>query len=45
MFLSFHSADHVDGWIENAVEVFVRNYQRFAKGEPLENVVDKQAGY
>jgi phosphoglycerate dehydrogenase-like enzyme len=45
VFMSFHSADHVGGWIENAVDVFVGNYQRFAKGQPLENVVDKEAGY
>jgi phosphoglycerate dehydrogenase-like enzyme len=45
VFMSFHSADHVDGWIENAVEVFVRNYSHFVAGEPLENVVDKEAGY
>lgn len=43
--MSFHSADHVDNWIENAVEVFVRNYGKFERGEPLENIVDKQAGY
>jgi phosphoglycerate dehydrogenase-like enzyme len=43
--MSFHSADHVDGWLENAVEVFVRNYEHYLRGEPLENVVDKQAGY
>ena len=43
--MSYHSADHVEGWIENAVEVFVRNYDHFEKGEPLENIVDKEAGY
>ncbi len=43
--MSFHSADHVEGWIENAVDVFVSNYTRFTQGEPLANVVDKQAGY
>jgi phosphoglycerate dehydrogenase-like enzyme len=43
--MSFHCADHVDGWIDNAVDVFVRNFDHFIKGEPLENVVDKEAGY
>ncbi len=43
--MSFHSADHVDGWVHNAVEIFVRNYGHFIKGEPMENLVDKQAGY
>jgi len=43
--LSFHCADHVDGWIDNAVAIFVRNFDKFVKGEPLENVVDKEAGY
>ena len=43
--MSYHSADHVGGWIENAVDVFVRNYDHLSKGEPLENVVDKEAGY
>jgi phosphoglycerate dehydrogenase-like enzyme len=43
--LSPHCADHVEGWLESAVAFFVTNYQRFAGGEPLLNVVDKRAGY
>jgi phosphoglycerate dehydrogenase-like enzyme len=43
--LSPHSADHFSGWIESAARVFVKNFQRFMNGEPLENVVDKRAGY
>jgi phosphoglycerate dehydrogenase-like enzyme len=43
--LSPHCADHTEGWLEEAVEFFVTNYQRFAAGEPLLNVVDKRAGY
>ena len=43
--LSPHSADHTAGWLERAVSMFVRNFQHFVKGEPLENIVDKQAGY
>jgi phosphoglycerate dehydrogenase-like enzyme len=43
--LSPHCADHVEGWLESAVQFFVTNYRRFANGEPLLNVVDKRAGY
>jgi len=43
--LSPHSADHVPGWIEGAMQFFVDNFKRFADGKPLENVVDKTAGY
>jgi phosphoglycerate dehydrogenase-like enzyme len=43
--LSPHCADHVEGWLEAAVHLFVRNYRRFAAGEPLLNIVDKKAGY
>jgi phosphoglycerate dehydrogenase-like enzyme len=43
--LSPHCADHTDGWLEQAVEFFVGNFRRFAAGQPLLNIVDKQAGY
>lgn len=43
--LSPHTADHTAGWVELAMEMFVRNFDHFIKGEPLENVVDKRAGY
>jgi phosphoglycerate dehydrogenase-like enzyme len=43
--LSPHCADHTPGWIESAVEFFLDNFERFRKGEPLENIVDKHAGY
>ena len=43
--LSPHSADHFEGWLESSVRFFVRNYRRFASGDPLLNVVDKKAGY
>jgi phosphoglycerate dehydrogenase-like enzyme len=43
--LSPHNADHIPGWIEVAVEIFLDNFQRFLKGEPLLNLVDKKAGY
>jgi phosphoglycerate dehydrogenase-like enzyme len=43
--LSPHSADHTVGWRDLAFQCFLENFARFAKGEPLENVVDKHAGY
>lgn len=43
--LSPHCADHTVGWLEMAVEMFVRNFEHFTHGEPLENIVDKHAGY
>ncbi len=43
--LSPHTADHTKGWVELAVDMFLRNFDHFVKGEPLENVVDKRAGY
>jgi phosphoglycerate dehydrogenase-like enzyme len=43
--LSPHCADHTPGWVELAVNKFVENFQHFWKGEALENVVDKKAGY
>jgi phosphoglycerate dehydrogenase-like enzyme len=43
--LSPHSADHTKGWRDRAFQCFLDNFSRFVKGEPLENVVDKHAGY
>ncbi|MEO8025194.1 MAG: D-2-hydroxyacid dehydrogenase [Bryobacteraceae bacterium] len=43
--ISPHCADRTPGWIEGALEVFMENFERFVKGEPLKNVVDKHAGY
>ncbi len=43
--LSPHSADHTAGWRDRAFECFLDNFARFVKSEPLENVVDKHAGY
>lgn len=43
--LSPHSADHTVGWVESAMHVFLENFERFRNGQPLENVVDKRAGY
>jgi phosphoglycerate dehydrogenase-like enzyme len=43
--LSPHCADHVPGWIDAAMRLFLRNLDLFRRGEPLLNVVDKARGY
>ncbi len=43
--LSPHTADHTATWLEEAASFFVENFERFAAGQPLENMVDKKAGY
>ena len=43
--LSPHCADQTTTWLHEATEFFVQNFERFARGEELQNVVDKKAGY
>ncbi len=43
--LSPHCADHTTGWMELAVNQFIENFERFRNEQPLECIVDKQAGY
>jgi phosphoglycerate dehydrogenase-like enzyme len=43
--LSPHCADHVPGWVDEAMRVFLRQLERFRRGEPLRETVDKAAGY
>jgi phosphoglycerate dehydrogenase-like enzyme len=43
--LSPHSADHVVGWFDLGMNKFIENFERFRDGQPLENLVDKRAGY
>jgi phosphoglycerate dehydrogenase-like enzyme len=43
--LSPHCADHVPGWIDGAMRLFLDNLARFRRGAPLRNVVDKTLGY
>jgi len=43
--LSPHCADHTRTWQNDAMEFFLENFERYRKGEPLLNVVDKQSGY
>jgi phosphoglycerate dehydrogenase-like enzyme len=43
--LSPHCADHTPDWLDNAMRFFVEQFERYRKGEPLLNVVDKKLGY
>jgi phosphoglycerate dehydrogenase-like enzyme len=44
--LSPHCADHTATWLEDSMQLFLRNLERFRKGEPLLNrVADKARGY
>ena len=43
--VSPHMAGDYAGWRESAVELFVRNLERYLTGKPLLNVVDKELGY
>jgi phosphoglycerate dehydrogenase-like enzyme len=45
--ISPHCTDRTTNpdWLDLSVERFVDNFHRFLKGEPLQNVVDKEAGY
>ena len=43
--LSPHCADHTPDWLDQAMRFFLTQFERFRKGEPLQNVVDKRLGY
>lgn len=43
--VSPHISGDVEGWEAEVVSVFVENARRFAAGQALANVVDKQAGH
>jgi phosphoglycerate dehydrogenase-like enzyme len=43
--LSPHSADHTPDWKERSLRLFLENFARFGRGEPLLNVVNKKLGY
>jgi phosphoglycerate dehydrogenase-like enzyme len=43
--VSPHCADHVAGWLEASMRLFLENVSRFVRGEPLSNVADKHEGY
>ena len=43
--LSPHCADHTPTWLDDAMELFIAQYERFRKGEKLRNIVDRKLGY
>ncbi|MBS1841675.1 MAG: D-2-hydroxyacid dehydrogenase [Acidobacteria bacterium] len=43
--LSPHSTDHTRDWLNNSMEFFAEQCERFLDGKPLLNIVDKQLGY
>ncbi|HEY1767519.1 MAG TPA: D-2-hydroxyacid dehydrogenase [Terracidiphilus sp.] len=43
--ISPHCADHTKDWLNDAMRFFLRQYERFRNGQPLENVVEKHLGY
>jgi phosphoglycerate dehydrogenase-like enzyme len=43
--LSPHCADQTVTWLQDASRAFLENLERFRRGEPLRNVVDKARGY
>jgi phosphoglycerate dehydrogenase-like enzyme len=45
LLLSPHCADHTQTWIDDAMQFFTGNLERFILGEPLINVVEKRLGY
>ena len=45
LLLSPHTADHIPGWQDLSLQFFLANLERFVQGLPVENVVDKHAGY
>jgi phosphoglycerate dehydrogenase-like enzyme len=45
--ISPHCTDHTENpdWLDLSMQVFIDNFHRYQNGEPLENLVDKKAGY
>ena len=43
--LSPHCADHTPDWLDNAMRFFLDQFEKFRRGEPLLNVVNKKLGY
>lgn len=43
--ISPHCADHTKDWLNDAMRFFLKQYDRFGRGERLENVVQKHLGY
>lgn len=43
--ISPHSADQTKDWLNQAMQFFLEQYQRFSGGQPLKNIVEKHLGY
>jgi phosphoglycerate dehydrogenase-like enzyme len=43
--VSPHCADQTTVWLQHAMQFFLLQYERFSKGQPLENIVEKHLGY
>lgn len=43
--MSAHCADRTKNFQVSAIEAFVQNLMKYAAGQPVENQVDKKAGY
>lgn len=43
--ISPHCADHTADWLDQAMQFFLAQYERFSSGQPLQNVVEKHLGY
>ncbi|MGB6724776.1 MAG: D-2-hydroxyacid dehydrogenase [Terracidiphilus sp.] len=43
--ISPHTADRTSTWLNQAMQFFIEQYERFRNGQPLKNVVNKQLGY
>jgi phosphoglycerate dehydrogenase-like enzyme len=43
--LSPHTADHTATWMDEAMQLFVENFEYWSNGEPLLNVANKKEGY
>jgi phosphoglycerate dehydrogenase-like enzyme len=43
--LSPHCADHTADWLDEAMQLFLEQLQRFQTGRTLLNIVDKNLGY
>jgi phosphoglycerate dehydrogenase-like enzyme len=45
IWISPHSSAAQDRYTEKLLQLFADNLDRFTRGEPLRNVVDRAAGY
>ena len=43
--LSPHTADHTQTWKDDTMRFYIENVRRYAEGQELLNICDKQAGY